>query len=47
MAVAADDDMVVDRNAERLCDINEFARHLHIGARRGRVAGGVIVDQYI
>src|SRR6266852_988549 len=45
MPVAADDDVVVHRNPERLGDLRDLPRHLDVGARRRRVAGGLIVDQ--
>ena len=45
MAVLADDDVVVNRYAERLCRIDNHFRHVDIGARRRRVAGGMVVDQ--
>ena len=45
MAFLADDDVVVHRNAERLCDLDDRLRHLDVGARRRRVAGWVIVRQ--
>jgi hypothetical protein len=45
MAVLADDDVVVNRYAERLCRIDDHLRHVDIGARRRRVARGMVVDQ--
>jgi hypothetical protein len=45
MPVFADDDVVVHGNAEGRCDIDDRFRHLDIGLRRGRVAGGVIVHE--
>lgn len=45
MAIAADDDVVVDRDAERLGDIDQLARHPHVGAGGSRVARGVVMDQ--
>jgi len=38
MPVPADDDVVVQRNAERLGDLLNLLRHLDVGARRRRVA---------
>ena len=43
--VAADDQVVVDGDAERLADLDDRLRHLDVGARRRRVAGGVVVDE--
>jgi hypothetical protein len=45
MPLLADDDMVVHGNAERLCHLDDLLGHLDIGARRRRVAGGVVVHQ--
>ena len=45
VAVAADDDVVVDDDAERLCDLCDLLRHLDVGGRRRGVAGGVVVDE--
>jgi hypothetical protein len=36
--------VVVHRDAEPLCDIDDRLRHLDVGARRRRVAGGMIVQ---
>lgn len=44
MAGAADDQMVMDGDAELLGRVGDFARHVDVGARRRRVAAGVIVD---
>jgi hypothetical protein len=44
MPVLADDDVVVHGNAERGRDRDDRLGHLDVGARGGRVAGGVIVD---
>lgn len=41
----ADDDVVVDRDAEGARDLDDLARHLHIGRGRGGVARRVVVDQ--
>ena len=45
MAFLADDDVVVHGDAERARHRNDLLRHLDVGARRRRVAGGVIVDE--
>src|SRR3954453_10602100 len=45
VAVAANDDVVVDDDAERLCDLGDLLRHLDVGSRWGGVAGGVVVDE--
>ncbi len=45
MPVPADDDMIVYRDPERLCDLRDLPRHLDVGARRCRIAGGMIVHQ--
>lgn len=47
MAALADDDVVVDGDAERLGDLDQRAGHLDVGARGGRIAGGVVVDDAI
>lgn len=45
MAVLADDDVIVYGNAERGRDRDDRFRHLDVGLRGRRVAGGVIVHQ--
>jgi hypothetical protein len=45
MPVLADDDVVVDGNAERGGDIDDRFRHLNIGPRGRRIAGGMVVHQ--
>ena len=45
MAVFADDDVIVHRNAERAGDVDDRFRHLDVGGRRCRVAGGKIVHE--
>ncbi len=45
VAVAADDDVVVHRDAERLCDRHDFARHRDVLRRGRRIAGRVVVDE--
>jgi hypothetical protein len=39
--------VVVHRDAEPLCDIDDRLRHLDVGARRRRVAGGMIVQDVL
>src|ERR1035438_1439919 len=45
MPVLADDDVVVHGNAKRSSDIDDRFRHLDVGLRRCRIAGGMVVDQ--
>ena len=45
MALAADDDVVVDGDAERPRRIDDLLRHVDVGARRRRIAGGVVVHE--
>lgn len=45
VAVLADDDVIVDRDAEWLCRVDDHSRHINIGARRGRVSGRMVMDQ--
>ena len=45
MAILADDDVVVHRNAERSRHRDDLLRHLDVGMRRRRIAGWVIVDE--
>src|ERR1700733_622643 len=45
MALLADDDVVVHRDAERLRHLDELLSHHDIVARRRRIAGGMIVDE--
>jgi hypothetical protein len=42
--VLADDDVVVDGDAERLRHLDDRLRHLDVGARRRRIAGGMVVQ---
>ena len=44
VAVLADDDVVVHLDPQRLGHVNDLARHVDVGARRGRVAGRVVVN---
>lgn len=45
MAVAADDDVVVDSDAQRFRGVDDLLRDIDVGARRRRIARRVIVDQ--
>lgn len=45
VALAPDDHVVVDLDAERAGDVDDLARHRDVGVRRRRVAGRVVVDQ--
>lgn len=45
MACFADDDVIVDGDAERLCRVDDQFRHVDIGTRRCRIARRMIVDQ--
>ena len=45
MTVLADDDVVVDRDAEGLCGVDNHLGHVDIGPRRRGIAGGMIVDE--
>jgi hypothetical protein len=45
MAIPADDDVVVHLDAEPARDLDDLPGHVDVGARRCRVASGVIVDQ--
>ena len=47
MAVLADDNVIVRRNAERVGDTDDRLGHLDIGGRGRRVAGGMVVDEAI
>ena len=47
MPIAADDDVVVHRDAERLRHVDDRLCHVDVGARGRRVAGGMIVDEPI
>ena len=44
VAVLADDEVVVHRDAERARDLDDRLRHLDVGARRRRVATRVVVQ---
>ena len=45
VTLLADDDVIVHRNAERARHGDDLLRHLDIGARRCRIAGGMIVHE--
>jgi hypothetical protein len=45
MPVLAHDEVVVHGNAERARDLDDRLRHLDVGARRGGIAGGVVVHE--
>jgi hypothetical protein len=45
VSLLADDDVVVHGNSQRPRDLHDRLRHLDVGVRRRRVAGGVVVQQ--
>ena len=45
MALFADDDVIVHRNAQGLGDLHNRLRHLDVGAGRRRVAARMVVQQ--
>src|SRR6266849_5819654 len=45
VALAGDDDVVVQRDAERAGGLDDLLRHLDIGARGAGIAGGMIVHE--
>ena len=45
VAFLADDDVVVHRDAERFCDVDDRLRHLDVGLRGRRIARRMIVHQ--
>ena len=45
MPFLADDDVVVHRNPQGLGDLDDRLRHHDVGARRRRIAGGMVVHQ--
>jgi hypothetical protein len=47
MAVLSDDEVVVHGDAERARDLDDRLRHLDVGARGRRIAGGVVVQNQI
>jgi hypothetical protein len=44
MPLPADDDVVVDGDAQRRRDVDDLAGHLDVGARGRGVARGMVVD---
>jgi len=42
--VLADDDVVVDGDAERRRGVDDLLRYLDVGTGRRRIAGGEVVD---
>src|SRR6266536_4348104 len=45
VALAADDDVVVQGNPERAGGFDDLLGHLHVGARGARIAGGMVVHE--
>jgi hypothetical protein len=45
MPVAADDEVVVHRNAQWPRDLDDRPRHVDVGARGGGIAGGMVVQE--
>ena len=45
MPVAADDEVVVHRNAQWPRDLDDRPRHVDVGARGGGIAGGMVVQK--
>ncbi len=45
MPVLADDDVVMHGDPERLGDVDDRFRHLDVGLRRRRIAGGMVVQE--
>ena len=45
MALLADDDVVVDRDAQALAGLDDLLGHFDVGAGRGRIAGGMVVEE--
>lgn len=45
MPVLADDDVIMHGDPERLGDVDDGFRHLDVGLRRRRVAGGMVVHE--
>lgn len=44
VAAPADDDVVVNRHPERLSGLDDGPRHLDVGAGRGGIARGVVMQ---
>ena len=47
MPVLSDDEMVVHRDTEGARDLHNRLRHLDVGARGGRIAGGMVVQEQV
>jgi hypothetical protein len=47
VSVLADDEVVMHGDAERARDLDDRPRHVDIGARRGGIAGGMVVQEQI
>jgi len=45
VAVLADDEVVVHRDAQRARDLDDRPRHVDVGARGGGIAGGMVVQE--
>ena len=45
MAVLADDEVVVNRDAKRTCDLHDRLRHLDVGAGGRRITRGMVVHE--
>jgi hypothetical protein len=44
VAVLADDEVVVHRDAKRACDLDDRLCHLDVGAGGGRITRGMVVQ---
>ena len=44
VAVLADDEVVVNRDAKRACDLDDRLGHLDVGAGGGRITRGMVVQ---
>jgi hypothetical protein len=47
VSLPSDYDVIVHGNAERLRHRDDLLRHLDVGVRRRRIAGGVIVQDMV
>ena len=47
MPVLADNEMVVHRDTEGARDLHNRLRHLDVGARGGRIARGMVVQEQV
>ena len=47
MPVLADNEMVVHRDTEGARDLHDRLRHLDVGARGGRIARGMVVQEQV